>query len=398
MHVIAMEIEPSNRRGGQELSLLDVLRGVAQRGHHVSFLYAVEGNLLPEYRQFCKRIEKVGGYMIDKSRPWRTASRLLMDVVKIRRVFATVGDGVVYANQFDDTPFASLLAKTLGMPSVCHLRQPGPSRLRLQNRDMLRSLTRFIAVSQETRRGWIASGLPADRIGCVYNGVDTNKFKPAAPQRNFRSELNFPDGVPLIAYVGRVDKVKGIETLLQALAMLHERGIAFRAVIAGKPFSPAEPRLADPQQTARDLGIGDFVHFIGHVADPRDVYRSADVTVLPSEWNEPFGRTIIESMSCGTPVVATRVGGIPEILTGKFADMLVPPAEPAILADTLARVARWRHDCPALADACREHVRAHFDVAATIEAVTEVLLETAVAGRAWRPNAKVELASGGPLG
>lgn len=386
MHVIALDIEPTNRRGGQELSLLDVCRGLAARGHNVSLLYVTEGNLLPEYRQFCTRVEQVGGYMVDKAKPWRTVGRLLADVVRVRRRFMDISGGVVYANQFDDTPFASLFAKSLGMPSVCHLRMPAPGRLRLQNRDMFRSITRYIAVSGETRRGWVATGLPADRVELVYNGIDPAKFAPAKPARDLRTELNVPAGVPLIAYVGRIDRSKGVPILLQAIAKLRERGEDVRAVIAGKSVSTVDTLPVPADQVARELGLDGIVHFIGHVADPREVYCAADVTVLPSEWREPFGRTIVESMSCGTPVVASRVGGIPEILTGKFEDMLVPPGDPAALADTLARVIRWRENDPTLGDASRKHVQDHFDVKLTVDQVSRVLLETAAHGRGWQPG------------
>jgi glycosyltransferase involved in cell wall biosynthesis len=104
--------------------------------------------------------------------------------------------------------------------------------------------------------------------------------------------------------------------------------------------------------------------------------RATDVTVLPSLWSEPFGRIVIESMACETPVVASRVGGLPEILTGEFAAGLCEPANPDALAASVMRVADWRRSDPELGRRARAHVASTFTLARTVAGVERVLLTT----------------------
>jgi glycosyltransferase involved in cell wall biosynthesis len=111
--------------------------------------------------------------------------------------------------------------------------------------------------------------------------------------------------------------------------------------------------------------------------------------VLPSTSSEAFGRTIIESMACGTPVVGSRIGGIPEILTGEFGQFLFPAGDHRALANRVNALAGWVHRDPDLADRCRAHVHQHFDVVRTIDG-TETSLERTVAE--WRGGARPQAA------
>ena len=123
------------------------------------------------------------------------------------------------------------------------------------------------------------------------------------------------------------------------------------------------------------MGVEKLVDFLGHVANPISLFQASDVTVLPSLWSEPFGRTVIESMACGTPVVASRVGGIPEILTGEFQKGLFEPGNERSLADAVGRLMNWRDEDTQLGERCREHVVANFNVDKTISGVESVFLK-----------------------
>lgn len=131
------------------------------------------------------------------------------------------------------------------------------------------------------------------------------------------------------------------------------------------------------KQLSIDLGIEKNVDFLGHVADTVSLYQVSDVTVLPSQWSEPFGRVIIESMACGTPVVASRIGGIPEILTGEFQQWLFEPGNQLDLADKLHWMIHWRDRDSHLAHRCREHILGKFTIDKMIDGIEKVLLQVA---------------------
>ena len=96
--------------------------------------------------------------------------------------------------------------------------------------------------------------------------------------------------------------------------------------------------------------------------------------MLPSVISETFGRVVVEAMACGTPVVASRIGGIPEILTGEFDRHLVPPGDAAALAARLEQFRGWQTRDPGLGRRCREHVERRFDLAQTIDGVEAVFV------------------------
>lgn len=372
MKILVLENEPSSARGGQELSLFDVCRGLARRGHDLELLYTEDGNLLDGYRAFCRRVDRVAAYSIDRSQSLRAAIRMLADAVQPGR---SVPD-VIYANQYMDSPFARLLAWRFGRPFVCHLRLAPPSQFCAQYRWGLRGVSRFIANSARTRDDYVARGYPREHVDVVYNGIDARQWQPKASRSAMRERLGVRPDTFLIAYAGRLHWEKGLDVAIDALAMLAPPA---DLVIAGREVDDGSGRHYETElrQTARSRGVADRCHFIGHVGSMADLYAAADVTVL-SSFSETFGRTLIESMACGTPAVASNVGGMPEVLTGEFADYLVPVREARALADRLERLRGWRTGDPRLADRCRAHA-ARFDIGRSVEGI-EAALQSAVNG------------------
>jgi teichuronic acid biosynthesis glycosyltransferase TuaC len=170
----------------------------------------------------------------------------------------------------------------------------------------------------------------------------------------------------MLLWVGRMVPVKALHVLLQACRRLRDRGCAFRLYLVGD----GELRAAH-ESLAEALGLSDVVVFLGarpHNQLP-DWFRAADLTVLPS-LSEGLPNVLRESMACGTPFVASRVGGIPEMATESY-DRLVPPNDPAALADAIAaalsdpvrtppaaaRVASWAEQADELVRLLRPHLR-----------------------------------------
>jgi glycosyltransferase involved in cell wall biosynthesis len=235
-----------------------------------------------------------------------------------------------------------------------------------------------IAVSRHTAEHLIATeGAPPAKVHTVLNGIDFERVRlsvPDAPQR-LRAEFA-PDGAALLLIVARLHPEKGHEFLFRALADLHKRvARPIRLLVAGTgPFEAAY------RQIVRDLGFEDAVAFLGFRTDAPDLMAAADLLVLPS-LAEAFGLVLTESLYLGTPVVATRVGGIPEIVEDGVDGLLVPPGDSAALADALAELLNDPEKRHRLAGAGRARVSERFRFADMVRAYENVYEELACGGK-----------------
>jgi D-inositol-3-phosphate glycosyltransferase len=182
-------------------------------------------------------------------------------------------------------------------------------------------------------------GAPRDRITVIPCGVDGRLFYPRN-QHDAHARLELPCG-RLLLFVGRIERLKGIDTLLEAAAQLVAEGghDDLRVLIVGGDIESNladNPELRRIQALTRTLGLGDRVDFLGSQpqAELPYYYAAADLTIMPSHY-ESFGMVALESMACGTPVIASRVGGLAALVRDGETGYLVPAEEPAELADRI---------------------------------------------------------------
>ncbi len=202
-------------------------------------------------------------------------------------------------------------------------------------------------------------GAEPSRIRTVYNGVDPGCF-PA---------LTGEPEVPTVSWVGRIDPIKDLETLLRAFALVHQDMPEARLRLFGSPPKGREPYLQSCQALAADLGIGKVTTFEGRVENIRDAYDAGRIVVLSSV-SEGFPYSLIEAMACGRTCVATDVGGVTEAVgdTG----LVVPPRSPEPMARaclTLLRDTGLRHR---LGAAARARALEHFTVDGAINTFDEI--------------------------
>lgn len=208
-----------------------------------------------------------------------------------------------------------------------------------------------------------ALGVPADRIHVILNAVPDSGLA-AIPRAELRQELGLPLDKPLLVSVGRLTPVKGFDVALRALALLPDAGL----VIVGEGEQRAVlGELAAP--------FSDRVYFVGRQPQEKALryLRAADLFVLSSH-TEGLSHVLLEAIAVGTPAVATRVGGNPEILTDGLNGLLVPSDDPPALAAAVRRLL----DDPALAAALAEAGRqrsAYFSWDAVVDR-TEALLSS----------------------
>lgn len=377
MKVLVLENELTSMRGGQELSLLEVCRGLAGKGHQITLAYATPGDLEADYRQICDRLVRVSTYSIDRSRTIGSVRDFLGSVWSVRGG----RPDVVYANQYLDSLFAAAARWMHRAPFVCHLRLPPPDVMCTQFRLGMSQTTRLVAISEQTKRDWTAFGYPSDGIDVVYNGISLGRYLRREGRLEVRRGLGVPDDMLLVTYAGRLHPAKGVEILLEAFSRIVRRRPS-HLVLAGRaatmPGLNGGPRdyLAELHGVAEHLDIAPYITWVEHQHDMAALLSASDVTVLPSVWSEPFGRVVIESMACETPVVASRVGGIAEILTGEFADWMFEAGRAEELANRVLTIAARAAADPLLGPRARAHVASRFSVERMVDGVEQVLVGT----------------------
>ena len=229
---------------------------------------------------------------------------------------------------------------------------------------------RFIAVSDfVATRLRSVNGTPAARTVRVYNGIDLARFvAPVGP--SLSEALQIPSSVPIVFGSGRAMPYKGIEVLIDAARLLQQSG--FREVhFAWAGHGPALEQL---RAKAAEAGLHRF-HFLGRREDVPALLASAAVAVVPSVWAEAFGLTVVEAMAAGTPLVASAIGGIPELIRPEETGLLVPPGDPAELAEAIRRLLDDSALRARLAAQGREDALARFSLERTTGELAGLLLE-----------------------
>lgn len=202
---------------------------------------------------------------------------------------------------------------------------------------------RIVAASEHERRALVERyGARRERVTVIPCGVDLDRFA-TDDHEGARARLGLSGDVLL--FVGRMDPVKGIDVLLGAAARLKDRSSLTVVLVGG---SGAEPEMRRARALAEELGIGGLIQFRGAVPQDQlpDYYRAATLTVVPSRY-ESFGMVPLESLACGTPVVGSKVGGLPTVVRDGQNGVLVPWRTSAAFATEIARLL---DDPSALAD------------------------------------------------
>jgi D-inositol-3-phosphate glycosyltransferase len=191
-------------------------------------------------------------------------------------------------------------------------------------------------------------GADADKISVVPAGVDLNLFRPV-PRAEAKTRIGISPDCGMILFVGRIQPLKGIDTLMRAMKRVINQYPDFRenlcvSIIGGDPQPDSELERMEFERLNRlqaELGIGDLVTFLG--AKDQDTlvyyYSAAEMVVMPSHY-ESFGMVALEAMACGTPVIGSDVGGLSFSIEDGFNGYLVPGKDPDALADKIALLLR----------------------------------------------------------
>jgi glycosyltransferase involved in cell wall biosynthesis len=211
------------------------------------------------------------------------------------------------------------------------------SRMFLQMEKLLGRITHHqIALTPEECNDYVNLGVAkSNNLSVIHSGVDLNRFKLNAAETNHkRKELSIPPDSLVVGYVGWLIPIKGVTYLVNAMAEVIQRHPNSLLVLVGKGDEKAEEEIKLKEQV-ENLGLVDNVRFLGWRPDVNEIMVCFDIFVLPS-LNEGMGRVLVEAMAAGLPIVASRVGGIPDLVKDGENGLLVPPANASALAKAIS--------------------------------------------------------------
>ncbi len=257
-------------------------------------------------------------------------------------------------------------ARTLGIPVVWHVRQQRRAPFDFLFR-RLASRAIFIAAAARER----FASAPLRRGTVILNGTDTDAFHPPRDRAEAKAALGFPPDARLLGFVGRLTREKRPEWSLRAAVELAREDPRLQLLVVGEA-KKATYRDGLASQVPEDLR--DRVHFLGVRHDVPAIMRALDVLSVPSA-EEPFGLVVIEAMASGAAVVATRAGGIPEIIEDGRTGLLVGTEDFASFRDGIARLLRDSEQRERLTVEGLEAVRRRFAIERVVDSVITVYQE-----------------------
>jgi glycosyltransferase involved in cell wall biosynthesis len=317
-------------------------------------------------------LRKFGGYLYMLTLAWYLVrNRKSYDVIHVH--------GLNY-----HTAVAATVGRRLGKPTIAKLANSGMAsdidRMRRGQQlagagrllEAALRCDRLVALSPVIAEELRQAGVPEERIVSIPNGVEIDETAGSRA----------PEGWLRLVYIGRLHPQKGVDVLLEALALavprLEER-LSLRIVGDGPAREPLEDQ-------AEALRLGEVVEFVGEVGDPMPEIDGADVFVLPSR-TEGMSNALLEAMSRGRAVVATAVSGSQGIVDHGRSGLLVEPDEPAHLAAALERLAHDPHERLRMGETARAEIREHYSlekVAARYGDLYRHLVENSRAGTETR--------------
>jgi L-malate glycosyltransferase len=292
---------------------------------------------------------------------------------------------LVHTHRYKDTVLGLMAARIAGVPHAVRtmhgLREPmtGWAHVKfgvyeaLEKRALHYCADQVIAVSKHMAGILRRSGYPADRITHIHNGIDVGAVRSTRHQQDVRRELGVDPETYLIGTVGRLSPVKGHSGFLRAARLvLHKQPRAKFLIVGDGPLS------AELHAMAVALRIDGACLFAGHRTDVHDLLSAMNVFVLPS-LSEGIPMALLEAMALGVPVVATSVGGVPEVVRHGVNGLLVHSADERALADACAALTLDRDLAERLSANGRRTIEEAFSGTRSCEALTRVYQEVASA-------------------
>lgn len=363
--------------GGAEALVLPFARRASENGIALTVCArtSIAGNPLEgEIRATGVRVENLGAAKLIDFAAYRRLLHLLAGA-RIELLHTHLAYSAIWG---------ALAARRTGIPLVASLHVPPEQKTswkeRIRRALMVRLLrgeaSRIVLVSAALAEAWRSHGLPGDRTTVVHNGIAVEEFDLAEKRDELRRELGVGPLDPLIVSVSVLREGKGIDVLIRAAARVRDALPGARLLVVGEG-----PMRASWEGLAEKIGIAPALIWAGHRRDVARMIGAADLFVLPT-LHDAFPTVLLEALASGVAIVASRVGGVPEIVSDQTARLVPPGDEVALAAAILEALGdrQWRRQ---VGEMGRARARAEFSVEAWMRRLQRVYSE-ALRGRKQR--------------
>ncbi len=353
---------------GMERHLLTLLPGLRSCGLNVSLIVLVEPDKPMD--DYLSQMQRLGvpaeAFVI--SRDFDPGL-----IVRLVRKFRAGGYDAVHTHLIHADLHGVIAAKLAGVKYIFftghnddRFRRLLP--VRLVQGLLWRQVEAGIAISEALRQFMIrVEFAPPDRVQTVRYGLEPSgvQVEPGARQK-LRAELNLEPQTPLLGSVCRLTEQKGLRYAIQAFAQVAAQIPMAHYIMAGDG-----PLRATLEQQVADLGLKDRVHFLGWRNDAQSLLAAIDVLIMSSLW-EGFGLVLLEAMAVSTPIIASRVSALPEIVVDGETGALVPPADPQALAEAMLKMLKDPEQVRRLGSQGRRRLETEFSVERMVQNTLKV--------------------------
>lgn len=370
--------------GGAEQVIQDLARGFATRGHEVmvAFLESTDA-VVPELEALGIRCERL--------LPRRTlADSPLADftpscIPGFRRLIADFRPNIIHSHVPRPTLWAALALRTMRRrPPFIYtehsIQEVYPRWAAPLYRIFLPVTRAVVAVSNASAmsfsRRWIGY---RGSVWRIWNGIDPGRLAPRRSRDETRRELGSTEDTQVVCNVANLTRPKSHLTLIEALARLAPSAGKLQCWLVGS-FEHEPPMVEAVRAAIAKGGLSETVKLLGRRRDVPDLLHAADIFVLSSR-QEGFPITILEAMAAGKPIVATDVGGCAEAVVDGETGLIVPPEDPAALAEAIASLLGDPERARAMGAAGRERVQREFTIDRMVEQHLELYTQALEAGR-----------------
>lgn len=306
LSIISFDAVPSSDRGGQEKSLFDILSHLCQF-YNVSIAYQKEGDFLSTYQEKGIQTIQIKATHLTHKKKISSYRNLVQSYKKLK----SHQFDIAYTNELIDIPLAAYLKRKNKVKKlVCHLRLPPPNQdiLKKQNQisKSIHHVDAFFVGTKKMKQLYGDFGIQPELIHVVPNAFEFNqKVIQKTPKSN-----------KTLGFIGRMAPEKGLEELIDVVFELN-KSLKYYLVVGGKPVNQIQEKyFLKLKEKVKQLELNDQVSFLGQVNDLNDFYSKVDLCVFNSNWEEPFGRVLVESIIYHTPIIGKEVGSVKEIISG----------------------------------------------------------------------------------
>jgi len=321
--------------------------------------------------------------MFSRKLDWENLRMTLQYISKIPRIYFDLislirkyRPNVIYTANYHELILLAPLLKAMGLPVVNHMHDPPPPIL--FQRAMFRfwdfPVDQYFVPSHDVQKRLEMLGGNPDQIFVLHNGIDLSSFQHEIQHSNhFLKQYKWPSQSIVLGMTGQMIEAKGHLDLIEATQLLCKDYPNVRLAIGGKQEGPFYQRLI---LEVENRGLSDTVVFSGWQEDIRDFYSSIDIFILPSRHDEGFGLVVAQAMTMRLPVVATRSGGVNEVVEDRVTGFLVKKESPSELARAISHLVQSKPLRQSMGAAGRKRIEERFDLSkqsARLETVLKVL-------------------------